>query len=140
MATPSSSQNPGGAAGPDGQVILGEVIEQIAHQDGSAAQQQHHQSDGQEQKKEKKKQLSLTARAIHAGDHLNSHHAVAPPMHVSTTFRYSDDPDKLAAWDNVNVRDPLVHVCSFSSSPASPHLPFRLVETEDAEPYSFFPF
>lgn len=123
MATPSSSQNPGGAAGPDGQVILGEVIEQIAHQDVSAAQQQHHQSDGQEQKKEKKKQLSLTARAIHAGDHLNSHHAVAPPMHVSTTFRYSDDPDKLAAWDNVNPANPHdSHVYSRDTAPNTTRL------------------
>lgn len=39
--------------------------------------------------------LSLSAQAIHADDFLNSHAAVAPPMHVSTTFRYSRNPEDL---------------------------------------------
>ena len=50
--------------------------------------------------------LSLSARTVHADDYLNSHPAVAPPMHVSTTFRYSRDPDLLEPWLNVNVRPP----------------------------------
>ncbi|KAL8303519.1 hypothetical protein RB600_007124 [Gaeumannomyces tritici] len=42
--------------------------------------------------------LSLSTRAMHADDYINSHPAVAPPMHVSTTFRYNEDPDKLVFW------------------------------------------
>lgn len=48
--------------------------------------------------------LSLSARTVHADDYLNSHQSVAPPMHVSTTFRYNRDPDQLAPWSNINVR------------------------------------
>ena len=48
--------------------------------------------------------LSLSARTVHADDYLNSHPAVAPPMHVSTTFRYNRDPDRLEPWLNINVR------------------------------------
>lgn len=48
--------------------------------------------------------LSLSAQTIHADDFLNSHQAVAPPMHVSTTFRYSDNPEELSPWHNPNVR------------------------------------
>ncbi len=47
--------------------------------------------------------LSLSAQTIHADDYLNSHQSVAPPMHVSTTFRYNRDPDELRPWVNVNV-------------------------------------
>ncbi|KAI1326193.1 pyridoxal phosphate-dependent transferase [Xylariaceae sp. FL0255] len=38
---------------------------------------------------------SLSAKTIHVDDVLNTHSAVAPPMHVSTTFRYSQNPDDL---------------------------------------------
>jgi cystathionine gamma-synthase len=48
--------------------------------------------------------LSLSSQTIHADDYLNSHQAVAPPMHVSTTFRYNRNPDELKPWSNVNVR------------------------------------
>ncbi|KAG5931075.1 hypothetical protein E4U53_001961, partial [Claviceps sorghi] len=53
--------------------------------------------------------LSLSSRTIHADDFISAHRAVAPAMHVSTTFRYSHDPDelhrsgdpqKLADWNN----------------------------------------
>lgn len=139
----SSSQKPSGAVDPDGHAVLGEVIEQIAHQDLSAAAPHvQQQQEKNEMKKKEEKQLSLAARAIHAGDHLNSHHAVAPPMHVSTTFRYSDDPDKLAAWDNVNVRGPpspsrcFVHVCLvFLFFCHSLTCCFLLVEVDDLEPF-----
>ena len=47
--------------------------------------------------------LSLASRAIHAENGIQSHRAVAPAMHVSTTFRYNDDPDALRAWDNTDV-------------------------------------
>ncbi|KAH7034905.1 pyridoxal phosphate-dependent transferase [Microdochium trichocladiopsis] len=80
---------------------------------GRQQQQQHSHLQG----------LSFAARTIHAGDHLNSHHAVAPPMHVSTTFRYSDDPDKLSSWVNVNPANPHdSHVYSRDSAPNSTRL------------------
>lgn len=47
--------------------------------------------------------LSLASRAVHADDKISAHRAIAPAMHVSTTFRYHDDPEKLAPWDNVDV-------------------------------------
>ena len=47
--------------------------------------------------------LGLASRTVHADDGISAHRAVAPAMHVSTTFRYNDDPDKLSAWDNVDV-------------------------------------
>jgi len=48
--------------------------------------------------------LSLASRSVHADDYINNHQAVAPPLHVSTTFRYSRDPDNLVPWSNHNVR------------------------------------
>lgn len=50
------------------------------------------------------RELSLASRSIHADDYVNTHQAVAPPMHVSTTFRYDNDPDKLVPWYNAEVR------------------------------------
>lgn len=47
--------------------------------------------------------LSLSSRAVHADDHISAHRAIAPAMHVSTTFRYSDDPEQLLGWDNIDV-------------------------------------
>lgn len=46
---------------------------------------------------------SLASRAVHADDGISTHRAVAPAMHVSTTFRYSDDPDELRQFDNTDV-------------------------------------
>ncbi|KAI0446759.1 pyridoxal phosphate-dependent transferase [Xylaria telfairii] len=46
--------------------------------------------------------LSLSAQTVHADDFLNSHSAVAPPMHVSTTFRYSRNPDELSYMVNTS--------------------------------------
>lgn len=48
--------------------------------------------------------LSLSAQTIHADDFLNTHSAVAPPMHLSTTFRYSENPDDLGYLKGGNVR------------------------------------
>ncbi|KAK3311169.1 Cys/Met metabolism PLP-dependent enzyme-domain-containing protein [Chaetomium strumarium] len=48
------------------------------------------------------RQLSMASRSVHADDHRNDHAAVAPPMHVSTTFRYDDNPDKLVAWSDID--------------------------------------
>ncbi|KAH6627982.1 Cys/Met metabolism PLP-dependent enzyme-domain-containing protein [Chaetomium tenue] len=47
------------------------------------------------------RQLSLASRSVHADDYTNTHTAVAPPMHVSTTFRYPRNPDELVAWSDV---------------------------------------
>lgn len=47
--------------------------------------------------------LSLASRSVHADDGIASHRAVAPALHVSTTFRYNDDPDLLAPGGNVDV-------------------------------------
>lgn len=49
------------------------------------------------------RQLSLASRSVHADDHTNTHTAVAPPMHVSTTFRYADNPDELVPWADGDV-------------------------------------
>jgi len=48
---------------------------------------------------------ALATIAIHADDHLAATIDVAPPMHVSTTFRYSRNPDELVpvADEEVNT-------------------------------------
>ncbi|KJZ76688.1 hypothetical protein HIM_04024 [Hirsutella minnesotensis 3608] len=62
--------------------------------------------------------LSMSSRTVHADDGIAAHRAVAPAMHVSTTFRYADDPSKLMPEDNI---DPLApndsHVYSRHSAP-----------------------
>ena len=52
--------------------------------------------------------------AIHADDHLNSYADVAPALHISTTFRYENDPEKLHP-----VADEEVSV--FASPQSFPH-------------------
>ncbi len=47
--------------------------------------------------------LSLSSKAIHADDFLNNGTDVAPPIHVSTTFRYNRDPDALKSWAELQV-------------------------------------
>lgn len=47
--------------------------------------------------------LTLASRSVHADDYMNSHQAVAPALHVSTTFRYAKDPDRLVQWENLDV-------------------------------------
>ncbi|KAL3424872.1 Cys/Met metabolism PLP-dependent enzyme [Phlyctema vagabunda] len=44
--------------------------------------------------------LSLASLTVHADDYLNSGVDVAPPMHVSTTFRYPRDPESLKVTTN----------------------------------------
>jgi hypothetical protein len=48
--------------------------------------------------------LSLGSLAVHGDDHISSHSAVAPALHVSTTFRYNKCPGNLVPLENVNVR------------------------------------
>ncbi|KAI0136424.1 Cys/Met metabolism PLP-dependent enzyme-domain-containing protein [Xylariales sp. AK1849] len=67
--------------------------------------------------------LSLSTQTIHADDFLNSHQDVAPPMHVSTTFRYSRNPDELKQWANENPNNPHdSHIYSRDSAPNSTRL------------------
>lgn len=47
--------------------------------------------------------LSLASRAVHADDGIAAHRAVAPAMHVSTTFRYARDPERLDPDDVIDV-------------------------------------
>ncbi|PHH60059.1 hypothetical protein CDD81_2145 [Ophiocordyceps australis] len=66
---------------------------------------------------------SLATRAVHADHGIAAHRAVAPAMHVSTTFCYTDDADKL---DPQNTTDPLApqdsHVYSRESAPNTTRL------------------
>ncbi|ORY66030.1 pyridoxal phosphate-dependent transferase [Pseudomassariella vexata] len=67
--------------------------------------------------------LSLAAQTIHADDYLNSHPSIAPPMHVSTTFRYNDNPDELYPWANKNPLNPHdSHIYSRDSAPNATRL------------------
>ncbi|WEW59011.1 hypothetical protein PRK78_004479 [Emydomyces testavorans] len=59
--------------------------------------------------------------AIHADDPLNVVEDVAPPLHVSTTFRYSDNPEDLVPWaeafrDNDHL-NPTSHIYSRHTAP-----------------------
>lgn len=47
--------------------------------------------------------LSLATRTVHADDGISAHRAIAPAIHVSTTFRYNSNPDELRAGDNADV-------------------------------------
>lgn len=48
-------------------------------------------------------EMGLASRMVHADDHIAAHRAVAPAMHVSTTFRYNEDPEQLQTGVVVNV-------------------------------------
>ncbi|KAI1188059.1 pyridoxal phosphate-dependent transferase [Nemania serpens] len=62
--------------------------------------------------------LSLSTQTIHADDFLNTHSAVAPPMHLSTTFRYSENPDDLGYLKGGNPNNPHdSHIYSRMSAP-----------------------
>ena len=54
-----------------------------------------------------KHERSSATRAIHADDHLNSAQVqdVAPAMHVSTNFRFTDNAEDLVPCDELDVRD-----------------------------------
>lgn len=51
---------------------------------------------------------TLATLGVHADDAINDYTDVAPALHVSSTFRYSHDPDKLRPTDDLDVpaRDP----------------------------------
>lgn len=44
------------------------------------------------------REMGASTRALHVDDALNVVTDVAPPIHVATTFRYSDNPDDLVPW------------------------------------------
>ncbi|KAF1990297.1 cystathionine gamma-synthase [Aulographum hederae CBS 113979] len=68
--------------------------------------------------------LSLETLAIHADDHLNKNTDVAPAMHVSTTFRYSNDPEELRpiADEELEITDSTPPVYSRLSAPNTTRL------------------
>ncbi|KAM4055095.1 cys/Met metabolism PLP-dependent enzyme [Hirsutella rhossiliensis] len=67
--------------------------------------------------------LSLASRTVHGDDRVAAHRAVAPAMHVSTTFRYTDDPDRLDPDDVVDPSAPLdSHVYSRYTAPNTARL------------------
>ncbi|EFW17023.1 hypothetical protein D8B26_003804 [Coccidioides posadasii str. Silveira] len=56
--------------------------------------------------------------AIHADDPINVVTDVAPPLHVSTTFRYSDNPDELVPLaEESEIPSPTSHVYSRYTAP-----------------------
>ena len=82
MSTPADTAVPEAEAG-----IVAEVSEAI----------------GQVSLLPEERSQSLSTRAVHADDGIAAHRAVAPAMHVSTTFRYSDNPDHLETSANLDV-------------------------------------
>ncbi|KAM3542684.1 hypothetical protein ARSEF1564_004424 [Beauveria bassiana] len=67
--------------------------------------------------------LSLASRLVHGDDGISTHRAVAPAMHVSTTFRYNDNPEMLEPEVYVNPDAPLdSHVYSRYTSPNTTRL------------------
>jgi cystathionine beta-lyase len=65
-------------------------------------------------------EIGAATLSLHADDALNVVADVAPPLHVATTFRYSDDPDKLtpvADLSGYNDEDKTSHVYSRLTAP-----------------------
>lgn len=88
-----------------------EVMDQDLHSNGVAPPSAREMSS-----------YSLATRAMHADDALNSYADVAPAMHVATTFRYSDDPDKLIPVSDAELlkegsTSPEAHIYSRLSAP-----------------------
>ncbi|OJJ51738.1 hypothetical protein ASPZODRAFT_148962 [Penicilliopsis zonata CBS 506.65] len=62
--------------------------------------------------------LGSSTRALHADDPLNVVTDVAPPLHLSTTFRYPDNPDDLAPATKATYDlDPTTHIYSRHTAP-----------------------
>ncbi|OHE90339.1 Cys/Met metabolism PLP-dependent enzyme [Colletotrichum orchidophilum] len=67
--------------------------------------------------------LSLATLTVHADDGISSHRAIAPAMHVSTTFKYNRNPDELRYGENVDPSAPGdSHVYSRYSGPNTTRL------------------
>ncbi|EGS23618.1 putative pyridoxal phosphate binding protein [Thermochaetoides thermophila DSM 1495] len=69
------------------------------------------------------KKLSLASRSVHADDHINKNPDVAPPMHVSTTYRYAANPDDLVPWSEIDESN-------FWTEQAASHDPFWIYSRE----------
>ncbi|PGH11177.1 hypothetical protein AJ79_05019 [Helicocarpus griseus UAMH5409] len=59
--------------------------------------------------------------ALHADDPVNVVTDVAPPVHLSTTYRYSNNPDDLVPWSDDSLANlpPTTHIYSRETSPNS---------------------
>jgi cystathionine beta-lyase/cystathionine gamma-synthase len=69
------------------------------------------------------RELSIASLSVHADDYINSHRAVAPPLHTSTTFRYAPDPEDLQPWNNLDPNAPHdSHIYARESAPNSSRL------------------
>lgn len=92
--------------------------------------------------------LAPATQAVHADDHLNRSSDVAPPLHVSTTFRYARNPSELvpakeldASTQNllqptpVSLPYPTPNHCP-STTPLNPLNPPTPPKTLDAHIYS----
>ncbi|KAL9122734.1 MAG: hypothetical protein Q9187_000715 [Circinaria calcarea] len=64
-----------------------------------------------------------STQAIHADDHLKSVNDVAPPLHVSTTFRYAENPEDLKPAEELDANVTLEsHVYSRETAPTTTRL------------------
>ncbi|PYH43618.1 cystathionine gamma-synthase [Aspergillus saccharolyticus JOP 1030-1] len=68
------------------------------------------------------REMGTSTRSLHADDALNVVSDVAPPIHVATTFRYSDNPDDLVPFADLQgdkEQDKTAHIYSRLSAPSS---------------------
>ena len=82
-------------------------------------------SEAKPQQSSSLSQYSLPTRSIHADDYLNASSDVAPPLHVSTTFRYTSNPAELLPAAEVDVKPPTSspNLPLFTSLPHASHNP-----------------
>ncbi|MCJ1223827.1 hypothetical protein MMC12_000470 [Toensbergia leucococca] len=66
--------------------------------------------------------LSQATQAIHADDHLNRLSDVAPPLHVSTTFRYASNPADLVPTKDLDHATLDAHIYSRYTAPSTTRL------------------
>ncbi|KAL8731890.1 MAG: hypothetical protein Q9166_003174 [cf. Caloplaca sp. 2 TL-2023] len=67
-------------------------------------------------------EVSQRTQAIHADDALNTARDVAPPLHVSTTFRYADDPKDLVPAADAHISTTETHIYSRLTTPTTTRL------------------
>ena len=63
-----------------------------------------------------------STKALHADDTLNQVTDVAPPIHLSTTFRYPNDPDQLILSEDPVVRLKPTHRHPYSQLTSPPRM------------------
>ena len=75
------------------------------------------------QPQEVSQSFSVSTRALHSDDHLNRNPDVAPPIHLSTTFRFSSNPgDLVPAADEDHGVPTDAHVYSRATAPNTTRL------------------